>query len=239
MEKITVTLLSFVLISSFAFAQYTGGNYDGYAMNKDVVDQSLPVELTSFTACAEKGSVVLHWVTGSEIENLGFILERRTEDIDWEEIATYKDHPELQGQGNITYSTEYAFTDKTVEAGNSYDYRLADVNYSGEKEYHVTIKGVEVSELPKEFALLPAYPNPFNPSTIISFDLPEADEIELFIYDITGREVWSRNAQYDPGYHRIIWNGIDQNGSLVASGIYIYRVKTNSRVEQGKMMLIK
>jgi len=96
-------------------------------------DLSLPVELTSFTARQEKGQVILAWITESETENLGFILERRNWKLeignsDWEEIASYIIHLELRGQGSVTSRTEYQFTDPAVQPGWTYEYRLTDVD---------------------------------------------------------------------------------------------------------------
>lgn len=71
--------------------------------------------------------MVLEWVTESEIENLGFLLERRSSGEmeewsigEWVEIASYITHPELQGQGSVTYRTVYSYTDNTVEMGKTY-----------------------------------------------------------------------------------------------------------------------
>ncbi|MBL7047886.1 MAG: T9SS type A sorting domain-containing protein, partial [Candidatus Marinimicrobia bacterium] len=171
--------------------EFTDGSGD-QSFTFSFSDFSLPVELSSFTARSERGAVVLEWVTESEIENLGFLLERRSNGgmEEWKEIANYIDNPELQGQGSETGRTEYQFVDNTVEVGKTYDYRLADVSYDGIVEYHsLTVMGVEVAEFPTEFALLLAYPNPFNPATTISYNLIEDGNVTLTIFDINGREV--------------------------------------------------
>jgi hypothetical protein len=69
---------------------------------------------------------------------------------------------------------------------------------------------------PKEYTLLGNYPNPFNPSTTISYTLPFNSSIELTIYDIMGREVKSFNITSQPaGYQSIVWDGRNENGNLV------------------------
>ena len=203
-------------------------------------DISLPVELSSFSASVERsGAAVLKWVTESEIDNLGFILERRSngEIEEWKEIANYIDNPELQGQGSVTYRTEYSYTDKTVEEGKTYDYSLADVSYTGVKEYHtLSVLGFTVTKpIPGKYSVSSAYPNPFNPETTISFNLPETQVVSVAIYDITGRIVTElANTEYNAGSHSIIWNA-----SEMGSGMYFYRLKAGSFAATGKLALMK
>ncbi|MCH8496781.1 MAG: T9SS type A sorting domain-containing protein, partial [Balneolales bacterium] len=90
-------------------------------------------------------------------------------------------------------------------------------------------------ELPREVTLAQNYPNPFNPSTTIRFGLPEAEQVTLQVFDITGRLVAEvANASYQAGYHTINFNG-----SRLASGVYMYRLQTQNRVITKKMSLIK
>ncbi|MFQ5706107.1 MAG: VWA domain-containing protein [bacterium] len=77
----------------------------------------------------------------------------------------------------------------------------------------------------KSFVLFPAYPNPFNPATRLRFALPEAGEVEVHIYNVTGRlVVKSERQSFEAGEHSWGWDGRDQNGSSVSSGIYFVRV---------------
>ncbi len=208
-------------------------------------DYSLPVELSSFSArVKQNGSVLLEWITESEIENLGFVLERQTEGAPegWEEIASYITDPELQGQGSVTYRTEYSYTDNTVEIGKSYDYRLADVSYIGVKEYHtIHVLGITVTKtIPDKFILYPAYPNPFNPVTKIDFDLPEASHVTLVVYDVTGREVATLvDGLEQEGRSSVVWDGKDGNGLKVSSGIYFVLMKANEKTTSQKIILLR
>ena len=99
-------------------------------------DFSLPVEITSFTAVCKGSAILLEWITESEVENLGFIIERSENDETWQEIAYYQDLPSLQGQGNSNTRSMYSFSDHNVVPGVCYDYRLADVSYQGQKAYY-------------------------------------------------------------------------------------------------------
>ena len=80
---------------------------------------------------------------------------------------------------------------------------------------------------PKDYKLYNNFPNPFNPSTKIAFELPKASHVKLIIYDIVGREVVKiADADYPAGYTELTWNGINKNGNIVASGVYFYRIST-------------
>ncbi|MEJ2636839.1 MAG: FlgD immunoglobulin-like domain containing protein [Calditrichia bacterium] len=101
-------------------------------------------------------------------------------------------------------------------------------------------ESIAVSLVPKEYMLHPAYPNPFNPSTTISFDLPEEANIILEVYDLTGRRIRSlTNGYYQAGNHQVVWDGTNDRGNPVASGIYIYRLLAGEYVQSRKMMLMK
>ncbi|HDK36281.1 MAG TPA: T9SS type A sorting domain-containing protein, partial [Bacteroidetes bacterium] len=94
--------------------------------------------------------------------------------------------------------------------------------------------------IPQKFKLYPAFPNPFNPGTNISFSMTNASEITLNIYNINGEAVRTLiNGKMAPGFHRFSWNGINGSGKAVPSGIYIYRLKTKTYTGAGKMILVR
>ncbi len=102
-------------------------------------------------------------------------------------------------------------------------------------------KDIKVSVVaPKNYKLYNNFPNPFNPSTKIAFELPKASRVKLIIYDIVGREVAQvADADYPPGYTELTWNGLNRNGNLVSSGVYFYRISTDKWSKAMKMMMIK
>ncbi len=94
--------------------------------------------------------------------------------------------------------------------------------------------------LPKEFALHPNYPNPFNPLTTIRYDLPEAAEVLLVVYDLRGKEVRTLiKAAQSPGIKTAAWDGRDAAGTEVSTGIYIARLVTPEFTKSIKMVLLK
>ncbi|MCK5087681.1 MAG: T9SS type A sorting domain-containing protein, partial [Melioribacteraceae bacterium] len=89
--------------------------------------------------------------------------------------------------------------------------------------------------IPTEYALSQNYPNPFNPSTAIKFEIPEAGNVKLLIYDSVGNEVAVLVNNYmSAGYYTFTWNAANY-----ASGIYFYKMQTNTFSQVNKMLLIK
>ncbi|MCG8606230.1 T9SS type A sorting domain-containing protein, partial [bacterium] len=94
--------------------------------------------------------------------------------------------------------------------------------------------------VPSEYALLQNYPNPFNPTTEIRFQLPEPSSVVLKIFNAIGQEIRTlTDSQYDSGLHRVRWDGNDENGRAVSSGIYFYKLKAGSFTEVKKMSLLR
>lgn len=96
-----------------------------------------------------------------------------------------------------------------------------------------------VNEIPQT-ALIGAYPNPFNPTTTISFNLEQAGKVELVVYNQKGQKVRSLvNAELAQGKHNFIWDGTDDKGQSVSSGMYLYRMKSGKYSSTKKMILMK
>jgi len=193
----------------------------------------LPVELTSFTASANGKKVFLTWQTATEKANYGFNVERSavSDNMYWEMIGCIK------GNGNSNSPKDYSFVDTAPLRGRLL-YRLKQIDLDGKFEYS---KVVEVNtDLPANFELKKNYPNPFNPSTTISYSIPKDAFVSLKIYNILGEEVKSLfSGNQKAGFYSSIWNGDNNAGSKVSSGTYIYMVKYNDWVQSGKMTLLK
>ncbi len=209
-------------------------------------DNPLPVELTSFTAQGDFGFVALNWVTQSEMNNLGFDLERRlSSETDFELVASYTDLDELKGQGTVSYDTEYFFKDITVIPEEEYTYRLIQYDYNGAVHIQkITASASAKMPLPIEYELVQNYPNPFNPSTRIKFNLPDLSEVSLAIYNILGQKVITlKDDVLDIGRYSVVWNGRNDLGNNVASGMYFYvlitkNLETKKQYRMFKKMLL-
>jgi hypothetical protein len=100
--------------------------------------------------------------------------------------------------------------------------------------------GIDDDLLPEVFALHQNYPNPFNPVTTIRFDVPEESHIRLDVYNILGQRVQTLvNGNMQPGFHVIRWNGTNDTGTPLASGMYIYRIHSSKFTAVKKLVLMK
>jgi len=208
-----------------------------YPIDSVFGDDPLPVELSSFSAFYFKGKVRLQWRTESEINNLGFILLRKSSlQESYVEIASYEYVPELNGQGTSNYPKVYEYIDEKVIPDETYFYVLQDVDLSGKITNHGPIKVTTVeSAIPKDFTLFQNFPNPFNQQTTISFFIPKKEFVSIKIYDSLGQEVKIlANDEFDQGFHNLVLDG-----QGLGSGTYFYTVSTSNRMRVKKMVLVK
>ncbi|MBC8416310.1 MAG: T9SS type A sorting domain-containing protein [Candidatus Cloacimonetes bacterium] len=118
-----------------------------------------------------------------------------------------------------------------IEDETGYDVYLLD----GEIQVSADDNQVQIVNLQ-----LRNYPNPFNPETIISYQLSEESPIEIIIYNIKGQKVKTLVDEYiSAGNHTVVWNGTDANGNLVCSGVYLYKLEAGDLQEVKKMVLLK
>ncbi len=139
---------------------------------------------------------------------------------------------------NATGDAEFTFSvDKKAPIGK--DTTLtATISTSDGQKWTKDIT-VEVAA-PTDYKLYNNFPNPFNPSTKIAFDLPKASHVKLSIYDIVGREVAQvADADYPAGYTELTWNGINKNSTIVSSGVYFYRISADNWSKVKKMLMLK
>ncbi len=98
----------------------------------------------------------------------------------------------------------------------------------------------ESNSLPEQITLFQNYPNPFNPQTTIRYSLPQPEDLELVIYDMQGQLIKTTiNQKVPSGNHQYVWNGRDNWGNKVASGVYVYRLRTDDITIARKMLLIR
>ena len=94
--------------------------------------------------------------------------------------------------------------------------------------------------LPSAFALHQSYPNPFNATTTIIYELPAAAEVTIEIFNVLGQKIATLlDAREAAGVHSISWDGTNGSGTTVSSGVYFYRISTPSLTAEKKMVLMK
>lgn len=100
--------------------------------------------------------------------------------------------------------------------------------------------GTEETSVISEFALANNFPNPFNPSTQINYDVAQPGDVSIIVYDILGQEVASLvNGYHAPNTYNVKWYGLNNDGNQVATGIYYYKMVSGKFVETKKMMFVK
>jgi hypothetical protein len=191
-----------------------------------------PVELAHFGAAGEPGRIVLDWEVAWEQDLLGFHVQRSGErDGHYARLGT-----ELIRSGG---NRNYRFADNTVEAGRLYFYTLEALDRDGTSRRFGPISAVAGAP-PRRVALHQNSPNPFNPSTLIRFDLPAPSPVRLVVYDVHGRLVRELVAGVlPPGAHRLHWDGRSQAGVEMASGVYLYRLEAGQRSQTRRMILVR
>lgn len=203
------------------------------------VDSPVPVELSSFTASVDKDNVHLNWLTATEMNNFGFDIERRTNGKDdWTKIAF------VSGNGTSVVPVHYEYYDLDLQPG-SYEYRLKQIDLDGSFEYSGIVS--TVVGLPETFTLHQNFPNPFNPATAIHYQIPfrkhdpGADNRTILrIYNLLGEEVRTLvAADQAPGFYKVIWDGKDNLGRRVTSGVYYYQLKSGNIIDTKKMVLVE
>lgn len=208
-------------------------------------DFSLPVTLSLWNATSKNGQVLLNWSTDSEIENLGFIIERAlAENGPWNTIASFSDNDALKGQGSTNNATDYQFTDEKVDIGKTYYYRLSDVDYQGVRKEHgvisVVVSSNDQNALPGGFQLDRIFPNPFNPSVNIDFTLAETANIRVNLYDLRGHLVSQlTDATFAAGNHSVNWNGLTTAGEPAPSGVYLLQISDSHSSLTRKVVLAR
>ena len=201
-------------------------NYPFLSWEHPEADTPLPVCLASFSAKVINGAVHVTWTTESETENAHFLLYRNGD------VVT-----QIAGAGTSTEPCNYGWTDQYVVPGRTYGYVLADVNYQGEETGHAALEVVIKVEnsLNKGFNIGTAYPNPFNPLTIVPLNLTKETMVKATLYDITGRSLLQlQNGIMCAGSHDLMIHGSNLN-----TGIYFVHIVVNEMTHVQKVVLMK
>ena len=187
----------------------------------------VPVELTSFYSEILNNKVILNWLTASETNNLGFEIEKSKSGSQvWQRLGF------VQGNGTTTKEHAYSYIDFINETGN-YFYRLKQVDYDGSFEYSNII--LVYINSPSRFSLSQNFPNPFNNSTNISYQIPNDELVSLKVYDVLGNEVKNiMTKNQKAGYYIIKFSASD-----LSSGIYFYTLTAGEHSSTKKLILLK
>jgi len=181
--------------------------------------------VSSFVGRADGNDVVLSWDIASDDDVRGFVIYRGAGG-DGRAVTDRPLPPEAR-----------VYRDPGLRPGVEYEYRLAVLLGDG-REIPSAPVSICIAALALE--LEANYPNPFNPSTTISFTLPERGDVELSIYDVAGRRVRTLAREVmDAGRRTVVWDGRDDAGRRVNSGVYFCRLRADRRVLTQKLVVVK
>ncbi|MDP6037925.1 MAG: T9SS type A sorting domain-containing protein, partial [Candidatus Latescibacteria bacterium] len=190
-----------------------------------------------FAGEAVEGHVVLNWATASQTNNAGFRVLRSTDQENFEVVSDL-----IAGAGTTDALVDYSFTDAIIPAAEQVYYVLEQIDLDGTIHRSNPIEvllGARFLNLPTEFASA-VYPNPFNPSTTISYDLPAEADVSIVIYDAIGQEIRQLvSQQHTAGRYSIQWDAKDHLGRSVGSGVYIAKILAGQNSVTQKMLLLK
>ena len=221
------------------------------------LDQPLPVELARFNATISRGGINLHWRTESETNNVGFRIYRSDT-----RSGRFRQIGFVPGRGSTAVVHEYTFLDKEAEPGKTYYYFLQDISIAGHTEQSQIVSigfqpssGMDatvfkpiappIEVLPTRLVLYQNYPNPFNPETWIPYQLVTDANVQVRIYDISGTLIRRLGMGHQPGGYYVdreraaYWNGTDENGEQVSSGIYFYQLRAGDYSAVKRMVIVK
>ncbi len=187
----------------------------------------VPVELVSFTGKTENNIVVLEWITASELNNYGFEIQRLIDNNKWE-MAGF-----VPGKGTTTAKNYYTFSDP-ISYDGEINYRLKQIDYDGTFIYSEIITLI-IEGSPPYFSLSQNFPNPFNNSTIITYQISKDVFVTLKVYDVLGNEVATLiEENKKAGHYKLTFSAND-----ISTGIYFYKLTAGEYNGTKKLILLK
>ena len=216
---------TFKIIATMDEGSFTSSTFAGISN-----DNNPPSVPTNLLAVHEGNNISISWDTNIENDFAYYQVFR----------GSSEDSTMLQLQYETT-SNEYS-----EPFNSSYYYAVKAVDHSGNESgysalVHLSAVGIDdLSGIPTDFELYDAYPNPFNPTTTIRYDLPKNGFVRLTIYNQLGQPVrFLVNREESAGHKSIFWDARDQSGRQVSTGIYFYRIEVNGLSQTRKMVMLK
>jgi hypothetical protein len=206
-------------------------------------DVPVAAELASFTSqVTVDDDILLQWGVASQSNNLGWEVFRSTDSRIFTKVSEL-----VLGDGNSDEYKSYSFVDSNLPQTDVLYYYLNQIDLDGttsrSQVIEVLLSPTAVAELalPMVNALRQNFPNPFNPETMISFDLSGDQVVSLAIYDMTGQVIRTLvDAQpMTAGNFKQLWDGRNDSGAKVGSGVYFYQLRAGDFIAKKKMTLLQ
>ena len=230
-----LTLTAAGYVSSVVKVTASDGMMEALEVTIQFTEQ-VAVELSSFVGSVVEDRVVINWTTASQTNNAGFRVLRSTDGEHYEAVSAL-----IAGAGTTDQLMDYMFEDNSLPAAEVVYYVLEQIDLDGTVNLSNPIEvllGARFT-LPTVFSSA-VYPNPFNPRTTISYELPTDTAVSVVIYDAIGQEIRQLVSQhYTAGRYSVQWDAKDHMGRSVGSGVYIAKIKAGPNTAIQKMLLLK
>ena len=185
---------------------------------------SLPVTLLNLSASPAASKVTVRWTTSSEINNLGFEVQRSTDGNSWTTLGF------VQGAGNSSTTRSYSYLDNNLEP-RKYYYKLKQIDIDQHYKYSSIVTATLNGKA--DFVLEQNFPNPFTTQTTIQFTMPKRETVTISLFDMNGRVLKTLiNGTKEAGSHVITLN----TGTL-PKGIYYYRMQAGDFTDAKKLTI--
>jgi hypothetical protein len=231
------------IILPFGWNNYYTANGRKYCRDNFMIAHSNDDVYYGYSTYTRTHSEYPHEFMSARVGQEDVIVMRQNISGGGSEILTY----------NVLYD-DFVYTSLGAEYGNYFDIwaggrtalimtlpgRLLAFNPHADTPTDIEDDENESILLPKDISLQQNYPNPFNPSTVIKYSLPSRLDVTVSVYNLLGRRVKTLVEDNQPaGEYSITWDGTDEFGHDVASGIYFYQIKSNVFARARKMLLLK
>ena len=220
----------------FYIAGYTKDNQVMYSSQPDSgysVDNLAPASPSGLNASFQNNMVTLKWAANVDGDVYQYNVYRGT-------IPNF----DPVSSTPVAKVRTPLYQDPVSQSGVTYYYKVSAIDMAGNESGYTSVSVLtdvqEGAGVPKEFALNQNFPNPFNPSTEISFAVPKQTAVKVVIYGLSGEVVATLvNQTMSAGNYRVTWNGRTDDGRSVASGVYFYHLQSEGFTATKKMTLLK
>ena len=184
-----------------------------------------PSAPTGFSISGSAGqSPTCSWSSNTELDLNGYKLYKNEANTGWALFRTLDKNTTSYTDNSVIIGPGGKFSSNVCYRVSAFDITGQESPYSRSRCKPLGSVSKQIVIIPDEYALHASFPNPFNPTTTIRFDLPEKSRVSMIIYDVLGRKITTLiHNTIEPGFNEIRWDGKDDKGNPVPTGMYIYR----------------
>ena len=195
----------------------------------------LPIQLATINLTPLTDKIHVQWQTQTEFENYGFEINRKwdVESVDNPTDTAWVNVGFINGNGTSTEPHDYEFEDNTVTYAGKYLYSIRQIDYDGADFVYGPYE--VIYQAPDKIELQNAYPNPFNPETIIPYEISKTANVRIEVFNTIGQKVSTLvDKEHVAGTYKVVFNA-----TRLSSGMYFIRMYSDGKIYMKKVMLVK